>query len=183
MKKCWFWIIVIGLAAITWVLSQRRNTAEHISTVEQKRAENITDHPATVDSSVQEENSSLTIRPVHPLAASLGTAAIPPERELEILLEIVEAYRRNAGSFPIAEDNRGVMKVLIGGSQQSHQGVFPRNHPRLNASGELIDGWGTPYFFHHISRHQIELRSAGPDGEFYSPDDIVVPRRTQQPNG
>jgi len=114
--------------------------------------------------------------PAHPLTRSFGTSAIPREREPEILLEIFDAYRRATGTYPVAEDNRNMMHILTGG-QNELGGVFPRKHDRINQRGELVDGWGTPFYFHCISSTHIEIRSAGPDAELYTPDDIIVPDR------
>ncbi len=44
---------------------------------------------------------------------------------------------------------------------------------RVNDNGELVDRWGTPYFFHQISGADTEIRSAGPDKIMYTADDIV----------
>jgi hypothetical protein len=45
---------------------------------------------------------------------------------------------------------------------------------RLNGDGELVDPWGTPYFFHQISSSDTEVRSAGPDRIMHTSDDIVI---------
>ena len=39
---------------------------------------------------------------------------------------------------------------------------------------ELIDQWGTPYFFHAQSGQQMDIRSAGPDKEFWTDDDVFL---------
>ena len=43
----------------------------------------------------------------------------------------------------------------------------------LNAEGELVDRWGTPYFFHQLSAQRMEIRSAGPDRQLWTGDDGV----------
>jgi hypothetical protein len=45
---------------------------------------------------------------------------------------------------------------------------------KTNGNGELIDQWGTPYFFHQLSKVEMEIRSAGPDGVMWTPDDQVT---------
>jgi len=45
---------------------------------------------------------------------------------------------------------------------------------RVNSQGELVDTWGTPYFFHQLSGHEMEIRSAGPDRVMYTSDDLVI---------
>jgi len=45
---------------------------------------------------------------------------------------------------------------------------------RINGRGELVDYWGTPFFFHQISGTEMEIRSAGPDKTMWTPDDLVM---------
>jgi len=51
--------------------------------------------------------------------------------------------------------------------------LIPRSHPALSPNGELLDRWGTPFFFHQLSRSRMEIRSAGPDRKFYTDDDAL----------
>lgn len=43
----------------------------------------------------------------------------------------------------------------------------------VNPAGELCDPWGTPWFFHQLSRTKMEVRSAGKDKQLYTEDDFV----------
>jgi hypothetical protein len=43
----------------------------------------------------------------------------------------------------------------------------------INPAGELCDPWGTPWFFHQLSRTKMEIRSAGKDRQLYTEDDFV----------
>ena len=109
----------------------------------------------------------------HPLAFAFGSDATPPAREPAVLLELFQAYRRASGTFPTAEDNPALMHQLTRPDPRGHQ-LFPATHPRLNPEGALVDAWGTPFFFHHLSSMDLEIRSAGPDREFYTEDDLVA---------
>lgn len=115
-----------------------------------------------------------TLRP--PLADRLGAAGTAPEHEPARVLEMLEAYRRALGGFPVGEDNRQIVRALLGANGQRLP-FLPRDHPRLSAAGELLDAWGRPFFFHLIARDHVEVRSAGPDCEFYTADDILAGRR------
>jgi hypothetical protein len=44
---------------------------------------------------------------------------------------------------------------------------------RVNGQGQLIDNWGTPFFFHSLSRNEMEIRSAGPDRRMWTTDDLA----------
>lgn len=109
--------------------------------------------------------------PPHPMAVAFGQGALAAEKEPAVLLEILQAYRRVAGSFPTAEDNPHLMKKLRGEGAGGVR-LFPAEHARYDAEGALLDAWGTPFFFHHVGAHHIEVRSAGPDRVFYSADDL-----------
>ncbi|MBL9182193.1 MAG: hypothetical protein JNN17_08635 [Verrucomicrobiaceae bacterium] len=45
-------------------------------------------------------------------------------------------------------------------------------HACLNAKGQLVDRWGSPLFFHVRDRDRIDIRSAGPDREMWTADDL-----------
>lgn len=51
---------------------------------------------------------------------------------------------------------------------------IPPAHPAINAEGELSDRWGTPFRFHALAGDRMELRSAGPDKKFGTPDDALL---------
>ena len=58
--------------------------------------------------------------------------------------------------------NAEIMKAIMGGNPKGAQ-LGPPEGQTLNGNGELIDRWGTPYFFHQLSKDLMEIRSAGPD--------------------
>lgn len=49
--------------------------------------------------------------------------------------------------------------------------ALPEKHPAI-INGQLMDRWGTPWFFHQASSGVIEVRSAGPDRRLFSDDDL-----------
>ena len=118
---------------------------------------------------------STTERP--PLADRLGATGFGPDAEPGIVLDILNAYRRSFGVYPSGEDNRQFVNALLGANPDQLP-FIPREHPRLNPRGEIVDAWGTPFFFHLNSRSSIEVRSAGPDRAFFTKDDIVAGRKS-----
>lgn len=113
----------------------------------------------------------------HPDALSFGTDVFPPEREAELLLGFFAIFRERFGSYPAAEDNPGMMHALAGANPDGLV-IFPADHPRIDPERGLLDAWGNPFHFHMLSREQLEIRSAGPDGGLFTDDDLLVPRRT-----
>jgi hypothetical protein len=103
-------------------------------------------------------------------ADNLHNEQEPPERDLEIVADFISTYSKGIGSNPIG-DNADITAALTG--TQGHKGrVFPQNH-RAIRNGQLIDRWGTPFWFHPNSGNQMEIRSAGPDKQLFTADDIV----------
>ena len=60
------------------------------------------------------------------------------------------------------------------GENPRHINFLKADGNRVNSRGELVDSWGTPYFFHQISGSEMEIRSAGPDKVMYTGDDLVI---------
>ena len=118
------------------------------------------------------ENTPAT--PSHPIAASLGTDPASLHKEPAVVFELLNAWRRVEGRYPATEDNASLVRQLTA-RQGNRPPLLSPQHPRINAEGALTDGWGTPYFFHHISANYMEVRSAGPDRVLYTDDDLIVP--------
>lgn len=81
-------------------------------------------------------------------------------------------YRTIAGENPVGT-NAEIMGAVMGGNEK-HATLGPPEGMKLNDKGELIDRWGTPYFFHQLSRDHMEIRSAGPDRVMWTDDDPII---------
>lgn len=68
--------------------------------------------------------------------------------------------------------NAEIVKALTG-DNAAHATYLPAELRNLNDKGELLDQWGTPYFFHCDSATETEVRSAGPDRRLWTADDVV----------
>ncbi|HSH95125.1 MAG TPA: hypothetical protein VK968_13320 [Roseimicrobium sp.] len=81
-------------------------------------------------------------------------------------------FRTRMGGNPTGT-NAEIMKGVMGGNPVNAV-LGPPEGQKLNDQGELVDRWGTPYFFHQLSKTEMEIRSAGPDHTLWTTDDIVV---------
>ena len=72
------------------------------------------------------------------------------------------------------DDNIEITATLSGANPHV-LAPLPRDHPAINANGELTDRWGTPFFFHQLAADFMEIRSAGADRRLHTPDDVVWP--------
>jgi hypothetical protein len=95
----------------------------------------------------------------------------PAKEEAEFIALNIRQFRLRFGGNPVGT-NAEIVKELDGGNAKSAK-YLPQELKRLNDQGELIDSWGTPYFFHQLSAEEMETRSAGPDKELWTPDDVV----------
>lgn len=80
-------------------------------------------------------------------------------------------FRTLAGENPVGT-NAEIMQSMMGGNPKNAQ-LGPPEGQRLNAEGELLDPWGTPYFFHQLAKDHMEIFSAGPDRRRGTGDDLV----------
>lgn len=67
--------------------------------------------------------------------------------------------------------NEEVAQALLG-KNRAKLAFISSTSPALNRAGQLIDRWGTPLFFHAESAQKIDLRSAGPDRQMWTKDDV-----------
>lgn len=114
--------------------------------------------------------------PRSPLADTLANPPQGTVNEAEVVYALVEYYRREFKAVPAGEGNRQIVNALRG-ANPGRIPILPGDHPRLSASGELLDAWGKPFAFHQISREEMEVRSAGADGNFYTGDDWVAGKK------
>jgi hypothetical protein len=97
---------------------------------------------------------------------------LPPEIAVENMSRAIHQYGEMFGGNPVGT-NPEFTKQLTGDNPKHINFISPEAGMRVNDSGELVDPWGTPYFFHQISGSDTEIRSAGPDKIMYTADDIV----------
>ena len=93
-------------------------------------------------------------------------------KDIENIQFLLRDYRTRLGDNPTGT-NAEIMKELMGGNRVQVK-LGPPEGQKLNDEGELLDRWGAPYFFHQLSRNEMEIRSAGPDRAMWTADDVVM---------
>ncbi len=116
------------------------------------------------------------------LVRGLNDGSEAPERDIEILDGVIAEYRRVFGQNPEGGLNVEIVRSLLG-SNSRRLAIMPRDFPALNSRGELVDRWGTPFYFHPVSRTIMEIVSAGPDRQLWTPDDVgaITPADAEAP--
>jgi hypothetical protein len=126
----------------------------------------------------QSASSDPTPRPG--VAANLlfgGPESPPVNLPAETVLENVRGTIRNYGSMfdgnPVGT-NPEITAALNGDNPKGVHFLDPEKGMRVDSKGELVDPWGTPFFFHQLSGTETEIRSAGPDKQMWTGDDLVI---------
>ncbi len=105
------------------------------------------------------------------LVRELNSETVAAPEDLEILQNVFTAYRRVFGENPTGGLNAEIVGGLTGNNARK-LAILPPDLDAINAEGELLDRWGTPFFFHPVSRQIMEVHSAGPDGVLWTSDDV-----------
>lgn len=98
---------------------------------------------------------------------------VAPAVVLENTRAAVYLYGEMFGGNPVG-NNSEITSALNGNNPKHAKFLQPDSGMRINGNGELIDPWGTPFFFHQLSGSLTEIRSAGPDRKMWTSDDLVT---------
>lgn len=166
-----------------WAQADSSTVAESqssIATQPSPETENTVEtQEATPDSSSQNPAVIATPKP----AALAAIAELPegpeiapglqPVTVLENMRTAFHQYSQRFGGNPVGV-NREIAAALNGGNPRQVVFLNAEDGLVVNGRGELVDNWGTPFFFHQLSRTDIEIRSAGPDRKMWNSDDLVL---------
>jgi hypothetical protein len=92
---------------------------------------------------------------------------------LENMRRAIRNYGSRFGGNPVGT-NPEITRALTGENPKQVNFLNADDGLRVNADGELVDPWGTPYFFHQLSGAETEIHSAGPDKKMWTADDLVT---------
>ena len=98
---------------------------------------------------------------------------LPTATVLENLRTDFHQYQSKFGGNPVGT-NLEITRALNGENSRQIRFLRMEDGMRVNSKGELIDTWGTPYFFHQLSGTEMEIHSAGPDKKMWTEDDLVI---------
>lgn len=113
------------------------------------------------------------------LATSRTFAENPsPMHALSVIQQLLGHYRFAYQENPVGVENFEITEQLLGKNPKNI--VFVASDSSALRGNELVDQWGTPYFFHALSGQQMEIRSAGPDQTLWTEDDIHTENQQQK---
>lgn len=106
--------------------------------------------------------------PSYRRAANAGPEVV---EDFDKIYRMLRDFRGLTGGNPVGT-NAEIMAAIMGDNPKGAR-LGPPEGQSLNGNGELIDRWGTPYFFHQLTSDVMEIHSAGPDRRMWNEDDIV----------
>jgi len=113
--------------------------------------------------------SGVTISPAVPAVFT----NLPAETVMENMRSAFHAYASMLGGNPVGT-NPEITAALNGANVRHVNFLREEDGLRINAKGELVDPWETPFFFHQLSARVMEIRSAGPDRVLWTGDDLIL---------
>lgn len=156
--------LIVALAIVVlaiWILRPQRDAGSpHIATPSADEAF----PPSSLHPQLAAERSTL--------ADALNAPAADPRSDLRTIALILDTFRSNFPRDGNPTGNNAEITAVLTGRNRLRLSLVPADHPAINARGELCDRWDTPYFFHAESATRMSLRSAGPDRQLWTPDDV-----------
>ena len=89
--------------------------------------------------------------------------------DLSAVDSAIRNFQAVHGENPIGS-NAEITAALLGNNLKQIKLEVPAGS-HMNGEGQMCDRWGTPYFFHQVSKTEMEIRSAGPDRRMWTGDD------------
>jgi hypothetical protein len=164
MRRPWVWILALIVAAALLWLNLPESPPDPAGAAK----------PESQDESAALQAQARVVQAPSTLASDLNAPDSTIERDLVIVDSVFEAFRSNFPRVgnPVGENDE-ITAALTGRNNLGLQ-LIPRRHPAISHRGELVDRWGTPFFFHQLSGDVMEIRSAGPDRTMHTEDDAVL---------
>jgi hypothetical protein len=130
---------------------------------------------AVVPGTGNSPSADLSSQAGSPAAVTVDTnAVLSPAAVLESMRRVIHGYNTEFGENPVG-NNAEITRALMGENPRHINFIQPDTGLQVNANGELVDAWGTPFFFHQLSGQDMEIHSAGPDRIMWTSDDLIGP--------
>jgi hypothetical protein len=191
MKKVFLVAAILLLVAVTlyFFLNSKKNAPSSGESSKQNSSASQPENSSAAGKNFSNTSSVLSTSANSPspsgqtanLAANAGAVAslpltapeIPPAIVLENVSRAIRQYGVMFGGNPVGT-NPEITAALNGNNPKGINFIKPEAGMRINKNGELVDAWGTPFFFHQLSGTDMEIHSAGPDKIMWTADDLVT---------
>ena len=173
-SRIWYFgfaVIASLVGVVTWILTGSGEVSDSALAPKTKATIGTTAKSVTVAPRQPTVNPRAIDPEIQKQADRLADHSQTPLADLEIVHDFFELYRKTFGNQPVGS-NEDLMAILTGMNPQNGI-LFPKDSPVI-VGGELVDRWGTPYWLHPNSDARVEIRSAGPDRDLFTPDDLML---------
>jgi hypothetical protein len=191
MKKFWEAIVVLTLAVGGYLLFWPRHFTINVPLPQNGSTPEMASNTAAVPSDARSNSPVSGAAPSNVIGpdqlaahaaspnSTLATGAetntvadLPATVALDKARLLIHNYRAALGENPVGTNPE--ITAALKGKNPKQTDFLGDSGLRTNAKGELLDGYGTPFFFHQISGQEMEIRSAGPDHVMWNADDLVT---------
>ena len=99
--------------------------------------------------------------------------ATKPEHDLALMSHALDNFSLLVkGDNPLPLGANEDIAVALRGKNKARLRFLPDDSPVFDSQGRLIDRWGSPLYFHANARDRLDIRSAGPDKQMWTADDL-----------
>ena len=122
--------------------------------------------------------SSHSSQPIKPLIGPTilkhyADPAAKPEDDLTVMSHALDNFSLLVkGNDPLPLGANDDIAEALRGKNKAHLRFLPDDSPVFDDRGRIVDRWGTPLYFHASARDWLEIRSAGPDRQMWTADDL-----------
>ena len=187
MKKLWIIPITLIACAMLMVIvdivavkeADSTSTERKLADAQHQSHTDSRTRPAPSDERLNRlANGAVEYKPA--LATSRAiTADTQPHEALIHIEQLLSHYRFAYQENPVGVENFEITEQLLG--KNPKQIIFIASDSPALRGNELIDQWGTPYFFHALSGQEMDIRSAGPDQTLWTEDDVFLQQNNEVP--
>jgi len=186
MKKGLSVVAIILFATVAVFLFRNLNSTK--TSTEQTTSPGLTGNPSAPQSNSINAPAALsgatTANPTSPndLSAHAASPSPPATNEVQNLEPLtvldnarvaMHNYCSTFGENPVGT-NPEITAALMGKNPRQINFITFESGLHVNENGEMVDGYGTPLFFHQLSGKEMEIRSAGEDRKMWTFDDQVT---------
>lgn len=192
MKRLALVLILLGAALVVWLLLARRPQPAPGVVPKSQPAQDaavataLSNASPAAEAAIAASFAGLTATqvvagsatpPIPPAPAGPAFApeitSLTPMSVLENVRSAIRNYGQRFGGNPVG-NNAEITRALGGENPGQVNYLNADAGLRVNEKAELIDAWGTPFFFHQLSGTVMEIHSAGPDKILWTADDLVT---------
>jgi hypothetical protein len=153
---------VVGVSWLLWNANDRGDAATHVMPKEVSKAAQT--------AAMLQSGREL---PAAEILKNYASPSTKPEDDLQAIAHVFSNLRLLVkGDAPFRMGANEEFAAALMGKNAAKEVFLRAPHACLNAKGQLVDRWGTPLFFHVRDRDRIDIRSAGPDREMWTADDV-----------